>query len=63
VLASAGASLSDVVKAIVFLFDIYDYAPANKIYSAEFDGHRPARAAVTGIAPGGGRRSLRSRSC
>ncbi len=46
VLASAGVSLTDVVKATVFLVDIDDYAAVNKIYSESFDGHRPARSAV-----------------
>ncbi|MXW63104.1 MAG: hypothetical protein F4003_15205 [Acidimicrobiaceae bacterium] len=46
VLASADASLADVVKATVFLVDIDDYAAVNKIYSEEFDGYRPARSAV-----------------
>ena len=46
VLASADASLADVVKATVFLVDIDDYAAVNKIYSEEFDGHGPARSAV-----------------
>ena len=46
VLAIAGASLTDVVKATVFLVDIDDYVAVNKVYSEEFDGHRPARSAV-----------------
>ena len=46
VLATADASLRDVVKATVFLVDIDDYAAVNKIYSESFDGHRPARSAV-----------------
>ena len=50
VLASADASLADVVKATVFLVDIGDYAAVNKIYSEEFDGHRPARSAVAVVA-------------
>lgn len=45
-LASADATLSDVVKATVFLADMDDYAAVNVIYSEEFDGHRPARSAV-----------------
>ena len=50
VLASADASLADVVKATVFLVDMGDYAAVNKIYSEEFDGHRPARSAVAVVA-------------
>ncbi len=50
VLASAGASLGDVVKATVFLVDMGDYATVNGIYAEEFDGHRPARSAVAVVA-------------
>lgn len=46
VLASADATLADVVKATVFLADMGDYGAVNTIYSEEFDGHRPARSAV-----------------
>jgi len=46
VLSSANASLSDVVKATVFLADIADYDAMNEIYMQEFGDHRPARSAV-----------------
>ena len=46
VLASEGGSLTDVVKATVFLVDMGQYAEMNEIYVEEFDGHRPARSAV-----------------
>lgn len=46
VLASADASLADVVKTTVFLVDMDDYAEMNRIYTEEFGGHRPARSAV-----------------
>jgi 2-iminobutanoate/2-iminopropanoate deaminase len=45
-LASVGASLSDVVKTTCFLTDMEDYARFNERYSAAFDGHRPARSCV-----------------
>ena len=46
VLASAGASLADIVKTTVFLVDMGDYAAMNEIYVEEFGEHRPARSAV-----------------
>ena len=45
-LASQGASLSDVVKTTVFLADIGDYAEMNTAYVEAFEGHAPARSAV-----------------
>jgi 2-iminobutanoate/2-iminopropanoate deaminase len=44
-LHSEGASLSDVVKATVFLADIADFAAMNEAYLAAFGDHRPARSA------------------
>lgn len=46
VLASAGATLDDVVKTTVFLVDMDDYATMNERYLAAFTGERPARSAV-----------------
>jgi 2-iminobutanoate/2-iminopropanoate deaminase len=47
---SAGATLSQVTKATVFLVDMGDYDEMNAIYTGHFDryagGHRPARSAV-----------------
>lgn len=49
VLATAGATLGDVVKVTVFLADMGDFAAMNSIYSERFGEHRPARSAV-GVA-------------
>jgi 2-iminobutanoate/2-iminopropanoate deaminase len=48
-LASQGASLSDVVKTTVFLRHMSDYAQMNDTYTAAFGDHRPARSAI-GVA-------------
>ncbi len=48
-LATAGASLTDVVKTTVFLRHMNDYALMNAIYVECFGDHRPARSAV-GVA-------------
>jgi 2-iminobutanoate/2-iminopropanoate deaminase len=45
-LATEGATLSDVVKTTVFLRHIRDYALMNETYVEAFGDHRPARAAV-----------------
>jgi 2-iminobutanoate/2-iminopropanoate deaminase len=45
-LASEGASLTDVTKTTVFLTDIGDYGAMNDAYTAAFGDHRPARSAV-----------------
>lgn len=46
VLASAGASLEDVVQCSVFLRDISEFAPMNDIYSEFFGTIKPARTTV-----------------
>jgi 2-iminobutanoate/2-iminopropanoate deaminase len=46
VLAAAGSSLSQVVKATVFLKSMDDFAPMNAIYAERFGSHRPARSTV-----------------
>lgn len=46
VLALAGATLSDVVKATVFLTDMADFAALNGVYGDVFGEHRPARTTV-----------------
>lgn len=46
VLAGAGASLSDVVRAGVYLVDMGDFAKMNEVFSARFGAHRPARSTV-----------------
>ncbi len=45
-LATEGASLTDVVKTTVFLRHISDYAAMNSAYMEAFGEHRPARSAV-----------------
>ena len=46
VLEEAGASLSSVVKATVFLKDLSDFEQVNGIYGDYFGDHRPARSCV-----------------
>ena len=54
VLAAAGLSVGDVVKANVFLTDMNDFAAMNKVYETFFEAPYPARSTI-GIAalPGG----------
>ena len=46
VLAAAGASLAQVVKATVFVKDLNDFARLNAVYDRAFGGHKPARSTV-----------------
>lgn len=46
VLAEAGATFQDVVKATVFLKDMNQFATVNGIYASYFGDHKPARSAV-----------------
>lgn len=46
VLAEAGSSLSDVVKATVFLKDMEQFVALNTIYATYFGDHKPARSTV-----------------
>jgi len=46
VLAGAGATLSDVVRAGVYLVDMGDFAKMNEVFAARFGAHRPARSTV-----------------
>lgn len=46
VLAAAGLSLADVVKANVFLTDMDLFARMNAVYAELFGEHRPARSTV-----------------
>ncbi len=48
-LASAGASLTDVVKCTVFLATMDDFATMNAAYSECFAGHRPTRSTVGNV--------------
>lgn len=46
VLAAAGATLNDVVKATVFVKNIEDFGTINEVYGQYFNEHRPARSLV-----------------
>ncbi|WP_138756058.1 RidA family protein [Paenibacillus sinopodophylli] len=46
VLAAAGASFQDVVKATVFMKDMNQFATVNSIYASYFGEHKPARSTV-----------------
>ena len=45
VLAEAGLSVTDIVKATIYLKDIADYETVNEIYADGLNGNKPARAA------------------
>lgn len=49
VLAAAGLSMANVVKANVFLTDMNDFAAMNKVYETFFEAPYPARSTI-GIA-------------
>lgn len=56
ILAGAGATLADAVKATVYLADLADFAKMNEVYAVRFGGHRPARSTVQVAAlPAGAR--------
>lgn len=46
VLASAGCSFQDVVKATVYVADLADFPTLNGIYAEAMGDHRPARSTV-----------------
>lgn len=46
VLAAAGCTFENVVKATVFLKDMNDFAAMNEVYGSVFTEHKPARSAV-----------------
>ncbi|CDZ99567.1 Enamine/imine deaminase [Metalysinibacillus saudimassiliensis] len=46
VLEAAGSSLDHVVKTMVFLSDMEDFAAMNAVYAEAFGTHTPARSAV-----------------
>lgn len=46
VLASAGCTFSDVVKATIYLTDLADFPRLNELYGAALGDHRPARSTV-----------------
>jgi len=56
ILAGAGATLADAVKATVYLADMADFAKMNEVYAARFGSHRPARSTTQAAAlPAGAR--------
>jgi 2-iminobutanoate/2-iminopropanoate deaminase len=46
VLAEAGASFDQVVKATLFLTDMADFAACNEVWVTHFDPPRPTRSAI-----------------
>ena len=46
VLASAGCTFSDVVKATVYVADLADFPKLNALYGEAMGSHRPARSTV-----------------
>ena len=46
VLAAAGAELSDVIKVLVFLKDMDDFAAVNTVYAEYFPENPPARSCI-----------------
>lgn len=46
ILAAAGCTLRDVVKATVYLTDMADYSRVNAVYEKAFAPHKPARTCV-----------------
>lgn len=46
VLAAAGLTLQDVVKATVYLKDMADFPRVNPLYEAAFAPHKPARTTI-----------------
>ena len=46
ILAEAGYTMENVVKTIVYLADMADFAAVNEVYAAQFSGDFPARSAV-----------------
>ncbi|WP_139492599.1 RidA family protein [Brevibacillus dissolubilis] len=46
ILEQAGGTLSNVVKATVFIKDMNDFGKINEVYASYFGDHRPARSTV-----------------
>jgi 2-iminobutanoate/2-iminopropanoate deaminase len=46
VLASAGCTFQDVVRATVYVTDLKDFPTLNTLYDEALGGHRPARSTV-----------------
>ena len=50
VLANAGGTFADVVKATIYVADLADFAQLNELYAAAMGSHRPARSTVQAAA-------------
>ncbi len=50
ILASAGCTPADIVKATLYLADLADFAAVNELYGAFVGDHRPARSTVQAAA-------------
>ncbi len=50
VLANAGCTFADVVKATIFVADLADFSRLNELYAAAMGDHRPARSTVQAAA-------------
>jgi 2-iminobutanoate/2-iminopropanoate deaminase len=50
VLKAAGSAPDQVIRTMVFLVDMDDFAAVNAVYAAFFGNHRPARACVEAAA-------------
>lgn len=46
VLVAAGSDLDRVFKTTLYLVDLADFEPLNKVYAAAFGDHKPARSTV-----------------
>ena len=46
ILKAAGYATEDVVKCMIFLADMNDFAAVNDVYAEHFGDHKPARACV-----------------
>ena len=46
VLAAAGCGFEDVVKTVIYLADLADFAVVNEVYGKRFPGQPPARSTV-----------------
>lgn len=54
ILEEAGSGLDRVIKVMIFLADMEDFAAMNEVYGQYFDDHKPARScvAVAGLPKG-----------
>ncbi|CZE47493.1 RidA family protein [Campylobacter geochelonis] len=46
ILKEAGASFNDVIKTVIFLDDMADFAKVNEVYAKYFSQNKPARSTV-----------------